>query len=215
MLHLPTHPRTGDRAIGFRKDGRAIWPIKGGSGDGDPTTDPTDDGKTPEPAVTDPAPAPPAPDDGLGDAGKKALTAEREARKSAEKERDEANAELSRLRRANAAQKGTDVDAIKSEIRAEFSEKLTAAAVRAEAKGRLADPSAAARYPEYFADVDSSDEAALADAVGKLLEEHPYLAADKGAQPHWGAVDGDGREPSEPEPRSALERMTRAYGNKS
>lgn len=31
---LPIHPRTGLRAVGLRRDGRPIWPIMGGSGEG-------------------------------------------------------------------------------------------------------------------------------------------------------------------------------------
>ncbi|MFD7262100.1 hypothetical protein [Streptomyces sp. NPDC059874] len=55
---LPTHPRTGEHALGFRRDGRPIWPIKGGSGEGgDPGTAPTADPATAP--NTDPA-APPA-----------------------------------------------------------------------------------------------------------------------------------------------------------
>ncbi|MER7540060.1 hypothetical protein ABTX77_35570 [Streptomyces sp. NPDC097704] len=38
---LPVHPRTGDCALGLCRDGRPIWPIKGGSGGGgDPTPRP-------------------------------------------------------------------------------------------------------------------------------------------------------------------------------
>lgn len=43
---LPSHPRTGEAATGFRRDGRPIWPIKGGSGEGG------------DPAASDPTPAP-------------------------------------------------------------------------------------------------------------------------------------------------------------
>ncbi|NUK07246.1 hypothetical protein HRW18_04295, partial [Streptomyces lunaelactis] len=48
---LPVHPHTGDRALGRRQDGRPIWPIRGGSGEGGAPAAP--------PAPTgDPAPAP-------------------------------------------------------------------------------------------------------------------------------------------------------------
>lgn len=44
---LPTHPRTGLHAIGFRKDGRAIWPIMGAE-------------DAPPPADVPPSDSPPA-----------------------------------------------------------------------------------------------------------------------------------------------------------
>ncbi|MFD5874100.1 hypothetical protein [Streptomyces sp. NPDC060322] len=53
---LPVHPHTGDRALGRRRDGRPIWPIRGGSGEGgDPAAPPAPTGDP------DPAPNPAAP----------------------------------------------------------------------------------------------------------------------------------------------------------
>lgn len=48
---LPRHPRTGLQAVGYRRDGRPIWPILGGS---QPTGEPT-----PTPPTTPPAFLPP------------------------------------------------------------------------------------------------------------------------------------------------------------
>jgi hypothetical protein len=81
MTKLPVHPFTGLTAIGFRRDGRPIYPIRGGS---EPPAQPPAD-----PAPTPPAPAPPADpptDPPLGPAGKKALDEERAARKELEKQ---------------------------------------------------------------------------------------------------------------------------------
>ncbi|WP_330261794.1 hypothetical protein [Streptomyces sp. NBC_00539] len=55
---LPRHPRTGERALGRRRDGRPIWPIKGGSGEGGdpaPTGDPNPNPPTPSAPPGDPA----------------------------------------------------------------------------------------------------------------------------------------------------------------
>ncbi|NYI06067.1 hypothetical protein [Allostreptomyces psammosilenae] len=216
-FEFPVHPTTGEKALGFRKDGRPIWPIKGGSGDKVPATDPTadpsvdpsvDPEKGPDDAGNEPKDDPEA---DLGDAGKKALKAERDARKTAEKERDSLKEENARLRRANAAVKGTDLEAIKAEIRSEFEGRLAEAAIRAEAKGRLNDPSDTARYPEYFTDIDASDEGAVKSAIDKLLTDKPYLAASSDPKP-WGDVGGGPRKSSEPQPTSPVERMARAYG---
>lgn len=150
-----------------------------------------------------------APAEELGDAGKKALKAERDARKTAEKELGELKEEVARLRRSNAAVKGTDVEAIKSEIRAEFASQLAETAIKAEAKGRLHDPADALLY------ISSSDvangEDAIKAAVDKLLTDKPYLAADAG-KAHWGDVGQGQRSAEKPEPKSAIERMSRAYG---
>lgn len=211
-VQLPIHSLTGETALGFRKDGRPIWPIKGGSGEGAPGSTGeggTGEGGEPDEGVKD--------ETDLGDAGKKALKAERDARKAAEKTAQEhadklaeLEAEAARLRRSNAAQKGTDLEAIKAEIRAEFATQLTESAIRAEAKGRLADPSDAFLY---LKPAELKGEEAIKEAIDKLLTDKPYLAAKSGAQP-WGDVGGGQRNAPEPEPASPEERMRRAYGRK-
>jgi hypothetical protein len=147
----------------------------------------------------------------LGDAGKKALTAERDARKTAEKERDALKADNDRLRRSNAASKGTDLEAIKTEIRAEFAAQLSETAIKAEAKGRLHDPADALLYIKPDA-VNGDD--AIKAAVDQLLKDRPYLAAaESGAKP-WGDVGGGKTPSTESEPATPEERMRRAYGSK-
>lgn len=106
--HL-THPRTGERlrAIGVTRRG-PIWPQLGASSD-DPPADPADPPADP--------PVDPKPVDELGDAGKKALAAERDARKAAEKK-------LAAYEKAEQAK----ADADKTEV-----EKRAAADARADA----------------------------------------------------------------------------------
>lgn len=97
---LPTHPVYGT-ALGLRRDGRPIWSIAGGSGEGgDPPANPTA-----PPAAPD---APPPADEALGDGGKKALDAERANAKAlakekaaAEKDRDALAAKLKAIEDAN------------------------------------------------------------------------------------------------------------------
>ncbi|MFJ1461829.1 hypothetical protein [Nocardia sp. N2S4-5] len=86
---LPTHPRFG-RAIGIRRNGAPIWPVRGASPEGDPpppappgTTPPPPAGAPPNPPASTPTPNPDP--DVLGEGGKKALEAERQARAAAEK----------------------------------------------------------------------------------------------------------------------------------
>lgn len=75
---LPVHPVFGT-ALGLRRNGAPIWPIRGASTEGDPPN--------PNPVVVPPpvVETPPAADDPLGDSGKAALKAERAARSAAEK----------------------------------------------------------------------------------------------------------------------------------
>jgi predicted Zn-dependent protease len=147
----------------------------------------------------------------LGDAGKKALKAERDARKEADKKAAELEAENSRLRRSNAAVKGADVEAIKAEIRAEFAAQIAETAIKAEAKGRLHDPADALLYIKPG---EAGDEEAIRAAIDQLLKDRPYLAAESGGPKPWGDVGGGQRKAPEAEPKSAYERMLRAYGSK-
>ncbi|MFC9191443.1 hypothetical protein [Streptomyces cyaneofuscatus] len=174
-----------------------------------------------KPADADPAKAPgngPSVDpakpaegeDQLGDAGKKALTTERDARKAAEKDRDEALAEVKRLQRTNAAVKGTDLEAVKAEIRAEFATQIAETAIKAEAKGRLHDPADALLYIKA---AETSGEEAIKAAVDQLLKDRPYLAAGESEPKPWGDVGGGKTPSTEPEPASPEDRMRRAYSN--
>lgn len=179
----------------------------------EPSTDPT---------PTDPGSADPASGEPLGDAGKRALDAERQARKDAESalkaattKHGELEAELSRLRRSNAATKGTDLDALKSEIRGEFEQKLLKAEIRAAATGRFANPAVAERLldDEVLAKLRSDDSDGIKAALEDLLKREAYLAAKPAGPTPWGDVGGGLRDTNEPEPRSAQERLARAYAN--
>lgn len=82
---LTTHPLTGAPIVpvGYRRDGRPIMPILGGAPD--------------DPPPDDSPPADPPPDDQLGDGGKKALDAERRAKRAAEKRAGELEARLKEI----------------------------------------------------------------------------------------------------------------------
>lgn len=77
--------------------------------------------------------------DGEGDQADAVKSAET-ARAAAEKRATEAEQEAARLRRSNAATKGTDLDALRAEVRQEFTEALVRAELRAAAAGKLRDP---------------------------------------------------------------------------
>ncbi|WP_406113958.1 hypothetical protein [Kitasatospora purpeofusca] len=146
-----------------------------------------------------------------GDDQADALAAAESARAAAEKRAADAEAEANRLRRSNAANKGSDLDAIKAEIRAEFATELARAEVRAAAAGKLRDPADALALVDVAALVSSDgsvNSAAVTTAISKLLESKPYLAADA-ESPKWGDVGAGPRESAEAEPASPYERLRR------
>ncbi|MET9147308.1 hypothetical protein [Streptomyces sp. NPDC004042] len=146
-----------------------------------------------------------------------AVKAAETARAAAEKRASEAEQEAARLRRSNAATRGTDLDALREEVRQEFTEALVRAELRAAAAGRLRDPADAVALLDVSSLAGSGDidAAAVAAAVDQLVKDKPYLAADQGSPaPMWGDVGAGPRESTdEPEPATPLDRLRRAYGS--
>lgn len=135
MSELPTHPYTGLTAIGYRRDGRPIWPIRGGDGTPEPPPPAGGGDPPPSPPAGDPPnpPAPPQPDppkpdpDGnepLGDAGKKALQEERAARKELEKEVKQFGEFKTQLAQALGLQSGSNDGDDKTELQ-QLTERIT------------------------------------------------------------------------------------------
>lgn len=98
------------------------------------TTDATTEPAEPTP---DPAPAATA-DPELGDAGKKALEAEREARKTAEKRARDASKELETLRRESMSETEKAIDEARSIARAETLREVGGRLVDAEVRAAMA-----------------------------------------------------------------------------
>jgi hypothetical protein len=169
------------------------------------------DATPPPPPPPAPQPTPPAgqPDDRLGPGGLRALETERaahveadRAKREAERQLEAVRAELLRLREAGQsdAEKALEqarrdaAETARAEERA-IHEQRYAAMLRGRledrvalaAAGRLADPADAARYLELDAFTPDErgrfDEAAIGEAVARLLTERPYLAAAPAAPP--------------------------------
>jgi hypothetical protein len=128
---------------------------------------------------------PPGDDDGLGEAGKRALDAERNARKAAERKARDFETELNRFRESSMSEQEKAIEQAKREARAEattaFNGRLVQAEVRAVAAGKLADPEDAVRFldlDEFTVDGDGKvDRKPITGAIEKLLKDKPYLAA--------------------------------------
>jgi hypothetical protein len=165
----------------------------------------TDDAKSTDDAQDDTTTA------DLGEAGKKALAAEREkarkaerALRAAERARQAAEAEAEELRNASASDAEKAIAQARKEGAAEAraeamkaaNERLVKAEVKAAAAGKLANPALAVKLldlSDFEVDDDGNvSEKAIAKAIGELLEENPYLAAGDG-KPR-GSGDGGARQ---------------------
>lgn len=163
--------------LGFRKSGRPIWPILGGSED---ATDPPG-----EPAGENPADPGGSEDatssEQLGDPGKKALESERAARKAAEKAQKNLQAEIEKLKTAQLSESEKAVKQARdegktegsAEARNQWGSKLVRAEFKAAAAGRLTSE----QISELLEDVDLSryltedgevDEARIAKKIDAL-----------------------------------------------
>lgn len=154
---------------------------------GDPTPDPTNDPK-------------PDPSGDLGDAGKRALAEERNARKAAEKAAKDAQAALDELAKKSMTDSERAVAearaAVRKEVLAEANGRLLRTEIRAAAAGKLADPGDAAALlgdlDRFVGDDGEPDTKAIASAIERLVRDKPYLAA-AGTRP--GPLPGGGAKP--------------------
>ncbi|MGW6008668.1 hypothetical protein [Streptomyces sp. NPDC055210] len=168
-------------------------------------------------------------DDGLGEGGKKALQAERDARKAAEDRVKELEGKLSRKPTKQDDGKGDagkggdgkgdpplDAEALKKEVRAEIDADTNARLIRAEVKAaaakRLADPADAPKFIDLakikIGDDGDPDAKQIKKAIDDLLKEKPYLAANGQG---WGDVGGGGHATPPADVEPGLGRLRHAY----
>lgn len=171
-------------------------------------------------------------DDKLGEGGKKALQAERDARAAAEARVKELEARLSRKPKPEDGKgsegkggdgKGDpapDAEAIKKELRAELTADTNARLVRAEVKaaaaGKLADPADAPKFIDLakikIGEDGDPDAKQIKKAIEDLLKEKPYLAANGQG---WGDVGGGGHTTPPADVEPGLGRLRHAYATES
>lgn len=160
----------------------------------------------------EPAPKDDKPDEPLGDAGKRALDAEREARKEAEA-RAKAAEKLARETSNDREKAIADARAeARREILEEANGRLLRAEVKAAAAGRFANPEVAVKLLDLsafkVADDGSVDTKALAAAIDKLLTDEPYLSAKPG--PVSGSADGGRQGDAAPAAKPTMNELIRA-----
>lgn len=166
----------------------------GGGGAG-PANEPggSQEKSTDEPGGDDPEPG----EEALGDPGKKALDTMK-AKLKAERER------------ANSAERQRDAAVQATEL---WNKRVIRAEVKAASKGRFADPADAFRFLdlEQFKvnDDGEPDEDAISAAIDTLLDDKPYLAAQREPEP-WGSADQRPRGGNESSGLSAEEIVKKA-----
>lgn len=169
-----------------------------------------------------------AEEDRLGEGGKKALQAERDARSAAEARVKELEAKLSRKPKdkdtgatpegdgkGNQGATPVDAEALRRELREELAADSNARLVRAEVKaaaaGKLADPSDAPRFIDLakikIGDDGEPDAKQVKKAIDDLLKERPYLAGTK----PWGDVGGGGHDTPPADVEPGMARLRHAY----
>lgn len=211
---LPVHPFTGLTALGLRRNGAPIWPVRGGAPDDDSSD--ADEGTDGDDADADDQDGE-GDADKLGDAGKRAL----ESMKSQVKKSRTALRPWAALARefgvktpeelkalvegkTKDGKDAPDAEQIRREARAEVERETVRDRVldKIEAKARkFADPVDAAALLLREGDVDDYldgsriDAGAIQEALDDLLERKPYLAASAGDSS--GGRKGPKKDPSQ------------------
>lgn len=203
---LPIHPTTGLSAVGLRRDGRPIWPIMGGSGEGEPggpETEPTDPADPPKSTDQEPPNDPPKePEKGEGEDWKaKSRDWEKRAKENkavADKAAKAQQDTLDAIAQALGLKKGEDVDPAK-QIETLTGDLGKAQASERAARVELAVYKAASKHGgdadalldsrgflQALADLDPSEKG-FADKVAEVIKDavtaNPKLAAAPAAEP--------------------------------
>lgn len=182
--HLPLHPATGLRAVGFRRNGNPIWPILGGSEL--PAEPPPSDGGEPPNPPNPPADPPAEPPKTFTQADLDKVIEERLARERAKFKDYEAikakAAKLDELEGANASELEKAVKQAQDETRAavarEYGEKLAAGILRAELSQRMKPADAEAligdlNLAKYIGDDGDVDHDALKAVIDRVAPKGP------------------------------------------
>lgn len=222
MSILPTHPRTGLTALGWRRNGDPIWPVMGAAPDDD---DDTDDQQGDDSGDGDQQGDDDGDDEGadqLGDAGKKALDRMKQRLRDETKRRKAAEAKASADKKPDGDK--PDLDEVRKQAREEAAAEALKDRVldKIEAKARkFADSEDAAaillrgRDVDDFIDNGAVDVDAITEALDELAEKKPHLLARQSAA-GGGFDSGRGRKAEKGQlTRADLKNMTPAQIEKA
>lgn len=166
-----------------------------------------------------PEPDPETPPEDPNAALKKALVAERAARKAADAEATRLKAEIAaKDKSAEEIELDRAREQARAEVTAKANERVLKAELRAQATGKLADPADALAFidlTQFEVDDDGRvDGDALTEAITDLLKRKPHLAVPTGASRPTGSGDGGAGAP--PKPTQSLDEQilaAQAAGN--
>jgi hypothetical protein len=212
---LPTDPRTGLPALGWRKartgeDGpQPIWPILGGSGEGEEGAG-SEAGEAGDGEAAEAGDASTEGEAELGDAGRRALDRLRADLREEKTRRKAAEADLAAATAASQGKQGSEetpsVEQLREQALAQArAETLHERALdRLEARAKKFHDSADARaflasHVGDFVDGTKIDDAAIDEALAELLTARPYLGTQPatGRPEFKGTGDGGARKGSE------------------
>lgn len=214
------HPLTSELIIpiGFRANGRAIWPIMGGDDTVEPAAETSGDGSNDTQTAAETATV----TDGeaaLGDAGKKALDAmkaERNQFRDSLKALTDEFAEFKAKAEGKEAEHRASQEAqkVKDEAIATANKRIVAAELRAAAKGEITEGALGDLTnfidPGKFSVTEDGqvDQTEIAIAIKDLIKTKPFLAAQ--GQRFEGSADNGSRKESKPTQlgQSDLDRMS-------
>lgn len=136
----------------------------------------------------------------LGDAGKRALEAEREARKRFEREARASKAELDRIKAETATEQEKALtkarEEAKGEVLTEANKRVLRAEVRALAAGKM-NPALAVKLLDLddfeVDDKGDVDAKAITKAIDQLVKDNPGLATNGDGKRTTGSADGGAR----------------------
>lgn len=156
---------------------------------------PANENNDPTPRAEDPA-SPQA--DELGDGGKKALAAERSARKEAEKALAEITKKFEEAETAKLPEQERAIaeaaSAAAAKVEAEYSAKMLAANVRAAAGSKFVDPDVVLTLLDQSNIAGPDDTQGINAALDELAKSKPYLMASKNVPD----LPGAGNSPARP-----------------
>lgn len=208
-ISWPRVPRDGEGGQSGANGGDP----QGGSGSGSAGSS----GATPPAGGTKPAG-----DDNLGDAGKRALKEERDARAAAERERDEARAEAERLRNEGASEHDKALRQARKEAADEIAAKYQGMIRTAQVMGALRGAGltnerllAAAASDPAFASLkvtESGTVEGLTEALEAFKKDAPELFTKA---PPSGSADGGPKDGDKPKAKSLEEAFAAHYQGKS
>lgn len=190
MHYLPTHPRTGLAAIGWRRNGDPIWPVVGAADDDDQDGQGQQDDDADAGSDDDGGGDDSGDDAKLGDAGKRAIDRMKQQLREEKRRRREAEERAAKANKPKEDGDKPDLEEIRRQAREEAAAEALKERVmdKIEAKARkFVDPEDAAallmrgRDIEEFIDGGKVDAEAIAEALEELAEKKPHLLARNGS----------------------------------